>query len=523
MNRELKKIISSFIRKQWLLFIGSFLLVLLVSYVNVLVPLSIGKFLDSHFQQHSAKSQLVDLFTFGVSAKIDFTILFFVLVALRILLGILSDFIATYVAERFVCEVKRVLFESQLRMRMSRFERFHMTTHLQKYSGEMVFIQRWISKGLIQGTGDALFICGVLGVLMFISWKLMVLILLTFGMATLLITLISTYLKSVLTKKNADRHSLHKYVSEQLNRLRMIKIMQTEPGSMKGFDGLLNTGLRSNVRYALVNSILKGFSPLAFYCILFLALIYLGQSDLSAELILAVILLLLYMQGALKRVLRIPAIWQQAKVAMNSIDRIYQSPRERRSENAALDENIVLFSLEQFTIIGQHHGLFEPIHITLKKGEEAVFIVKDTPIKRKLVDLFSGFGGNYQGNCSLNQTEFSVLTSNQIRSVFHLVNKDWMVYYHDLVLRKSNDEGSENSISDLSLKSDTEKLLLAIRFYKEKKKQIIVIDLTDVNDDVKVLYSIKDLISDFSNEIIVIYLISSDVNDQNIKSLCLKN
>jgi ABC-type multidrug transport system fused ATPase/permease subunit len=406
-------------------FIATCLVGFIASFFNVLLPLSVGKFFELLYQEQSTKGKLLEMLSLPINDMQSFFIFFFSLIALRGVFGFFQNYLTAYTGERFIADLRVELFKAQLTMNLRHFEKRHLSRHLQKYTGDMRFIQKWMTKGVIGGPIDFFFLVFAFFALYQINPAVTLGLILSMFAAGIIMLFVSKIIGKSTERRNIERAKLLEFVADRLQRILSVKFFNREFVEVDRFkksnDDFVATGKRTFIRQALLESMLPVIFFLIIVVVMWLSVKYNETNSPSNSL--TFMLVLLYLQGAFRRILRIPAIWNQAKVSFVSLDRQLLKTRERRANKQALDDTYGLINFNNIQLESEHHVLLSNFSTLVHPNTLAFFEVENSEVRNSLLKVLGGADKLRGGEIKIDKDSIADFNPFQIRKNFAYVSQ----------------------------------------------------------------------------------------------------
>jgi ABC-type multidrug transport system fused ATPase/permease subunit len=333
-----RMIIRSFVANHLFLITIALLSGILVSVIQVFIPLSIGTYYELLFGGHSAKGQLLEQLHISPQSLPSFFAYFFILIGARGIAGFIERYSNGLTGEAFLLHLRLLLFKSQLDQEYKSFQGRNPGKHIIKHTSDMRSAQDFLVKGWLGFLGDLVFLVLAIAGLYFIEPSLAVIVVITIPFAFGLNYLLSRRTVPVIMRRNDARASLLDFTSSRLHAFLTIKALNRETPEYERFQKkakkAYTTGAAVHVSNALVGSLL----PVIIYLMIGIVMLRGAQQTrygLEASSLLVFILMMLYMQRVLKRLLRVPYIVRQGNHALQSfIGTISQSEHQVHSESS---------------------------------------------------------------------------------------------------------------------------------------------------------------------------------------------
>ena len=322
----------AFIRQNKLLVAGSVIAVIASNFLSVLLPLSIGKFYEIVFHDHGTKSRLMRVLSLDFGNATTFFIFFGILVVVKALITYLSNYWIGLVGERFSRNIRELAFSHQMHHSMESHRSKPVGNYLLRYSGDLLAIQKFISKGILMFAGDLFFMVCFTTLLWMLQPNLAVTVTGLFILAVVVFVLLSRVVRMRAMDRRNYRSSTLAFVSARLHSFNTIKSFNRERPETNFFRRRSRKLYRLGVRFLRLSSLVQSVLSLYFFITISIVMfeILRWENDLPKHDIFAFVLLLLYMQTVMKRVLRINVTWQVGVVSFNKLIALLRLPIDKR-------------------------------------------------------------------------------------------------------------------------------------------------------------------------------------------------
>lgn len=319
------------------------------SALMVMISVSLGKYYEIAFQHRSHKGKLLDYITDSFRQGIGhFVGMFISLLVLRMLVLFVQRYLTGILGERFSQDIRENLFTHQLSLSLEHHRRKHSGKYLLRYSGDLVSVQHFVTKGILDFACDCLFLFSALTVLYLIEPRAALLFIFLASMLGLATGLFNQTFKTITQHKRDVMSSNLAFIATRLSSFITTKAYNKEPVEVKKFVKRSQKQFEAGQKYQLLESILFAFLPFALYAILTMVLFYVyhihrEDSGIASNLV-AFVVVLLTILPVIKRMLRVNLIWQVGSVSFKKLLEMLAIPSEKRSDEQRLE--IVLGELE---------------------------------------------------------------------------------------------------------------------------------------------------------------------------------
>lgn len=327
MNKKIQ-FVSEHIRK-YPYSVGALILAGFVnSCVSFLLPVSIGEFFAVHFHTGSSKGKLLSWMGIHIVTLQGFFLLFIILLLLRVVLSYAESFGSYRQGELFAKNLRENLFASQINWPPDLLSKNLYGKYLLRYSNDMKTVQNYFTKGILEGIKNVLFLLTGLFMLSRIHFTLTIIL---FSVILVILTVtyfISRFQRPFISASRSHRSSLLAFVTKSFSRFEKLKLNQEEADTIESFNTRSDNLYHANMRSNRIESRLQSSSYLMIFSMIGILLwqMTMPYSRISASDGLMMILMVLMMQGALRRILKIPGYLNKGNISLQKISKILLRP-----------------------------------------------------------------------------------------------------------------------------------------------------------------------------------------------------
>jgi len=332
-------LIKQFIlRNTSFLFLAVFLIVI-SNFLNLFLPLTVGWFYEIVFGDHGTKSSLLDLIPFDIKDRSSFFLFFGAILVFKTILAFCEKYSIGVLSERFSRDLREMAFQAQLNHTFNSHQLRPVGKYLLRYSGDLIAIQSLMSKGILVFFGDTCYLFLVLSVLFYINIQLAIPVVLLFSLSALVFFFLGNKLREAALNRRTQRSLNLGFVSSRMHSFYTIKSFNRESPEQKSFLNRSAKLYKLSIDYTTISSLAKVLPSFFFFCILGTVLYEItainSSSPFSKGDVFAFVLLLLYMQTVLKRLLKVNMVWQVGTISLHKLITLMNLPAESRPEEKA--------------------------------------------------------------------------------------------------------------------------------------------------------------------------------------------
>jgi ABC-type bacteriocin/lantibiotic exporter with double-glycine peptidase domain len=310
----------------------------LVSICTFLIPISVGAFFDIHYQSITNRSRLLKQLGIQLESLEQFFGFLLCIVMIRALLSFFEQNLIYLEAERFVRDLTRKLFNCQIYWTPKTFSAKPYGRYLLRYSGDMNSIKNLIVKGYHGTIKDTLFLISGFGLLFWLHQLLSLIVMTAICLYFPLIYWLSRHQKPLIRRKRDQKSLLLAYVTECFSMHSEILSSNSREASVQKFKRRSRKVFNANRNYQRSENLRLGLAPALGHLLIVLLLwqVTLLENTISAGTLLIYLLVLSAIVPSLRRLLKVPGIFQRGNLSLQKVDVILnQEDFQAKAEHTA--------------------------------------------------------------------------------------------------------------------------------------------------------------------------------------------
>lgn len=292
------------------------------------LTLLVGDFFVLHFQLDSSKGRLLEMAGIHLSGHTSYFLVFILCISVKLLTQFAEKYHADRLSEGLVWQLKRKLFHAHLETRKADLPTKSKEKYVLNFNSEWRGISRWVGKGLVFPVKDLVFLFAGIMLIERIDSIIAVTIFLSIFLFAWFITGITRFhMAPLLNKRKANRAFLNFVTKVFYNKSSRQMMISNEQLQIE-FECRASDSIRTNRKNQWWESLFASFIPILPFLIMGLILleISLGFTQISGPQALVVILFLLLMQGALRRIFKAPALWRNGQLSLTKLIAVIEQP-----------------------------------------------------------------------------------------------------------------------------------------------------------------------------------------------------
>lgn len=291
------------------------------SCVSFLLPVSIGEFFTLHFHSGSTKGKLLGWLGIHLNSIHGFYVMFIALLLVKLLAGFTESYSSSRLTELFVKDLRERTFASQMSWPASLFSKNLYGKYLLRYSNDMKSVQSYFSRGILDGIKNLSFLLTGLFLLTKIHFTLTIILGSMLLVITAIVYIISRYQRLLVSTARSHRSSLLAFVSKTFSGFEKIQLRQREKESIDKFNMRSVNLYHANLLSTRLESLIQSIAPFMIFTMIGVLLWQMTFSyvKISAGDGLMMILMMLMMQGSVKRILKVPGYINKGNISLDKI------------------------------------------------------------------------------------------------------------------------------------------------------------------------------------------------------------
>ncbi|WP_128112512.1 lipid A export permease/ATP-binding protein MsbA [Polynucleobacter necessarius] len=414
------------------LIIGSLVAMAFVAVAETSIPALMKPLLDRGFTgQLNSKLWQVPVFLVGLAV-------------VRSLAQFLSNYLLTRVINSVLLKLREQMFQTLLNASTAFFQKNSASNLINAVVFEVNNVLTIMGGMLISLVRDSLTVIGLMGYLIYLNWRLTLVVLIIFPMIAFIMSKINRRLRSLNREQQTLTSDLAYIVEEAAAGYKIVKVHGAEQYEMNRFaekaERLRQFALKSAVAGGLNQPITQLIASMALSVVLVIALMQSATEGTTVGGFASFITAMMLVISPLKHLADINQPLQRGLTAAEMIfglmDQPFEEDEDRRLSMKSLDkakgairfENVG-FSYEQE--VGRQDAL-KDINLIIKPGEVVAFVGPSGGGKSTLVNLLPRFLKPTKGHIFLDDVPLENIVLADIRKQIAFVSQD-VILFNDTI------------------------------------------------------------------------------------------
>jgi ATP-binding cassette subfamily B multidrug efflux pump len=418
---HLFKELYSFVKPYKLRFFGLVLLMVLGAVTAPLMPLVVQKAIDGPIIQGDKAGLLRDL---GLMIG---------LLLLNSLLTFFSTYESGWVSQKIIHDIRLKVYRKTLNLKLRYYDNTPIGRLVTRTISDVETLSEVFSSGLAALVGDLLQLFVILGLLIFLNWKLTIA-----SVAAIPLLIISTYIFKELVKKSYEEvrthvSNLNAFLQERITGMNLIQIFNVAPQQFKRFDELNKNHRDAQIKNVLYYSVYFPVADLISAISIGLIVWYGARGVIAEEISFGMITAFIMYSNQFFRPIRMIADRiNTIQMGMVSIERILEI-LDNKDEVETPDgkthaiEGHLRFENVSFAYKNED-WILKDISFELKKGQSMAFVGPTGAGKTSTINLLTRFYDFQKGNIFIDDVEIRQIGLNPLRKQVGVVLQDVFLF-----------------------------------------------------------------------------------------------
>lgn len=405
------------------LFMGTISLAVILAPVSMLRPFLVSVMVDDHII-------LGDL-----NGLYQMAMVFIAVVLLTVVLRYFLIYYSSLLGQSVIRDIRKDIFDHITSLKLKYFDRTPIGKATTRTINDIETINTVFTQGIVTMIADLLGIFAVIGIMLYTSWQLTLLVL-----TTLPILIVATYIfkekvKVAFQRVRKELAELNAFLQERITGMSTIQIFNAEEQEMNKFRGINRKYTKANIQ--AVNYYAVFFPTVEFINYLALAvLVYLGARFVIGETVsLGTLLAFPWYVNLLFRPVRFLADkFNTLQMGMVAAERVFDVLDNRmmiQNNGYLTPERLkgrIEFDNVQFSYDGQN-DVIKGVSLTVERGQTLAIIGSTGSGKTTIINLLGRFYEVEHGEISIDGTDIRQYELSALRSRMAIVLQDVFLFY----------------------------------------------------------------------------------------------
>jgi len=431
-------LIKAFLKKYQQSVILTFILGLIANMLTIVLPIIVAASYGLLFNIQSTRAKMLGILPEVVQTSFPAYLAFF---ASLLLIKGLIDFAHRYsighLGEKLVKDLREAIFGHQLKMKMSIYDAKGTGKYLLRYSGDLVSIQNYLTRGIIRFVSDVLLLSLAFAFLFWLSFILGTFVMLAFALTLFGLYFLNKKLYQLSISRRNKKSGLLAFVNTRLSAILSLQTFNKEVPEKKRYEKRSQQIYEVGRSYQLVLAGINAIIPVATYGLLGLVLAaayfhqHLNMHHLESETFLAVIFLILSLLPVFRRILRVESTWKKGAISFTKLAKLLNLETTQFHRKANFQYKMGKIEFQNLTFsYPDKNPVFDQFSLVIlpQKGNFYTLNTKTGQGKTTLIKLLTGIYYPDKGALLIDGQSTKAVNPKSLRKQIAVVADDWRLY-----------------------------------------------------------------------------------------------
>src|SRR5690606_11186052 len=363
-----------------------------------------------------------------------------ILMAIVLIVEVVSQFLFTYLSnwlgQNIIKDIRQKLFSKMMRFKLSYFDNEPVGKLITRNVSDIENIASIFSQGLFMIVGDVLKMIVVLGIMIWMNWKLTIIVLIAMPILVFATRIFQKHMKTAFEEVRAQVANLNTFVQERLTGMKIVQLFVQEENDFKKFKEINqkhNDAWQKNILY---NSIFFPVADIVSSVTLGCVIIYGGFSIVNGDNLTSTGDLVAYtmMTSMLFNPLRQIAdkfnVMQMGIVAADRVFELMDQDNLIQNEGHLIAPDFkgdISFQDVHFSYI-EGTEVLKGIHLDIKAGQTVAIVGSSGAGKSTMINLLSRFYDIQSGKILIDGQDIQQYTLESLRKQIAVVLQDVFLF-----------------------------------------------------------------------------------------------
>jgi subfamily B ATP-binding cassette protein MsbA len=350
----------------------------------------------------------------------------------------ISNYGMSWVAHRVILDMRTAMFDRLVRFPTPYYDDHSSGTMMSKVTYDVTGVTGAATRVLTVVVKDTVIICGMLGWLLYLNWKLTLIALVVAPAMAYAVKATARRLRAMARETQRSMGELTHVLEETIECHKVIKIYGGQPYESKRFasaaERLRQFFMRLTVPEALANPLSNSLAAVAVAIIVYIALKEVGANRATIGEFASFITAMLMMIAPVKRLTEINSPLQRGLAAAESVFGLIDTPIEEDNGTVTLDRarGDIVYEHVTFTYATRTEPALDDVNLHVRPGETIALVGASGGGKTTLVNLLPRFYAPQAGRILLDGHDLQSLRLESLRANIALVSQD-VVLFNDTI------------------------------------------------------------------------------------------
>lgn len=353
---------------------------------------------------------------------------------IRGITNVISTVGMSWIAQKVVMELRQNVFDKVIRLPASHFDNQATGSIISKMTYDVVQVAQASTEVLVTIVKDSVTIMGLLGWMLYVNWKLSLIMLLVGPVIAIIVSFVSKRMRVLNRSLQDSMGNITHVLEEAINGYKVMKIFGGQPYETNRFADVNNWIRRYTMKTVTASAVSVSIVQLVTVSALATIIYFASMQSVSNEItvggFVSFIGAMAMLFSPIKRLTSVNEKLQRGLAAAESIFNVIDLPSEADNGQQTLEQvkGDITFKDVTFTYNEKEKPALEQFNLTIKAGQTVALVGPSGSGKSTLANLLPLFYRPTSGQIEIDNINIESVTLESLRQQIAFVSQDIVLF-----------------------------------------------------------------------------------------------
>ncbi|MBK5481461.1 ABC transporter ATP-binding protein [Peribacillus sp. TH16] len=351
------------------------------------------------------------------------------------LLNYFNSYIVSKVGQKAIMDLRNSMYEHIQRLDMKFFDKNRTGDLMSRLTNDVNLLQQLISSSMLQVVTDMVTFVAVAVYMLFINWKLTIVLLFTFPFMFYITRVFGKRIRMSFRSVQSSAGDVSNQLQDSISGMRLIQSFTNEEFESKRFAERNHENMVANIKSVRLRSmfgpVIDLLNNIGLVAVIVFGAWQVMEGAFTVGLIVAFLAYLRLLQSPVRNFSRVISIVQQSAAAFERITEIMETQPEIRDKGNAIELPSIKKQIEFQSVdfaYDESVPVLSKLNLTMKAGQITALVGSSGAGKSTITNLLIRFYDPQQGTIKMDGLDIRDVSLKSIRSQMGIVSQDIILF-----------------------------------------------------------------------------------------------
>ncbi|KRF64570.1 ABC transporter [Bacillus sp. Soil768D1] len=351
------------------------------------------------------------------------------------LLNYFNSYIVSKVGQKAIMDLRNSMYEHIQRLDMKFFDKNRTGDLMSRLTNDVNLLQQLISSSMLQVVTDTVTFVAVAVYMLFINWKLTIVLLFTFPFMFYITRVFGKRIRMSFRSVQSSAGDVSNQLQDSISGMRLIQSFTNEEFESKRFAERNHENMIANIKSVRLRSmfgpVIDLLNNIGLVAVIVFGAWQVMEGAFTVGLIVAFLAYLRLLQSPVRNFSRVISIVQQSAAAFERITEIMETQPEIRDKGNAIELPSIKKQIEFQSVdfaYDESVPVLSNLNLTMKAGQITALVGSSGAGKSTITNLLIRFYDPQQGTIKMDGLDIRDVSLKSIRSQMGIVSQDIILF-----------------------------------------------------------------------------------------------